>query len=121
MKLRRKAKFYLGVSLYKMGLRQVASFPFVDMVRTGEGIEKQKGLDYVVMIADELGEPSLLNYSLNHIRPDDLSDVSRVVFLGRLGEAALAKGDLPTAESYFEKALEVETRTTCCTAWGWWI
>ncbi|MGZ5279791.1 MAG: tetratricopeptide repeat protein [Pseudobdellovibrionaceae bacterium] len=106
MKLRRKAKFYLGVSLYKMGLRQVASFPFVDLVRTGEGIEKQKGLDYVVMIADELGEPSLLNYSLNHIRPENLSDVSRVVFLGRLGEAALAKGDIAGAESYFEKALE---------------
>jgi tetratricopeptide (TPR) repeat protein len=106
MKLRRKAKFYLGVSLYKMGLRQVASFPFVDLVRTGEGIEKQKGLDYVVMIADELGEPSLMNYSLNHIKPDELSPVSKVVFLGRLGEAALAKGDLAGAEAYFEKALE---------------
>ena len=106
MKLRRKAKFYLGVSLYKMGLRQVASFPFVDLVRTGEGIEKQKGLDYVVMIADELGEPSLMNYSLNHIKPEELSPVSKVVFLGRLGESALTKGDLAGAEAYFEKALE---------------
>ncbi len=106
LKLRRRAKFYLGVSLYKMGLQQVASFPFVDLVRSGEGLEKQKGLDYVVMIADELGEPSLLNYSLNHIRPEDLSDTAKVVFLGRLGEAALAKGDLKVAQSYFEKALE---------------
>jgi tetratricopeptide (TPR) repeat protein len=105
-KLKRRAKFYLGVSLYKMNLKQIASFPFVDLVRTGEGVEKQKGLDYVVAIADELGEPSLLNYSLNHIRPEELSDTSKAVFLGRLGEAAVNKGEIPKAMGFFEKALE---------------
>ncbi|MEZ0391552.1 MAG: tetratricopeptide repeat protein [Pseudobdellovibrionaceae bacterium] len=106
IKLKRRAKFYLGVSLYKMNLKQVASFAFVDLVRTGEGVEKAKGLDYLVAIADELGEPSLLNYALNHIRPEELSDTSKAVFLGRLGEAALSKGDTIKAQSYFEKALE---------------
>lgn len=106
MKMRRRAKFYLGVSLYKMNLKQIASFPFVDLIRTGEGVERQKGLDYIVAIADELGEPSLLNYSLNHVQPDELSDVSRAIFLGRLGEASLAKGETAKAQQYFQKALE---------------
>lgn len=102
---KRRAKYFLGVSLYKMNLKQVAAFPFVDLVRVGEGIEKKKALDYVVMIADELGEPSLLNYSLNHIRQEDLSDISKAIFLGRLGEASLSRGQIPEAQNYFEKAL----------------
>ncbi len=106
LKMRRQSKYYLGLSLYRLGFKQVAAFPFVDLVRTGEMIEKQKALDHVVMIADELGEPSLLNYSLNHIRPDELSDVSKAIFLGRLGEASLSKGDTAQASAYFSKALE---------------
>lgn len=104
--MRRRAKFYLGVSLYKMNLKQIASFPFVDLVRTGEGVEKQKALDYIVAIADDLGEPSLLNYSLNHIRPEELSETSKAIFLGRLGEAAMEKGETAKAQEYFKKALE---------------
>lgn len=107
LKLRRRAKFYLGVCLYKMNLKLVASFPFVDLVRTGEAVEKQKGLDYVVAIADELGEPSLLNYSMNHIKPEELSETSKAVFYGRLGESALSKGEIPQAEQYFTQALDM--------------
>ncbi len=105
-KFKRRAKFYMGVSLYKMNLKQIASFPFVDLVRTGESTEKQKGLDYIVAIADDLGEPSLLNYSLNHIQPEELSDSSRAVFYGRMGESWLSKGDPAQAKSYFQKALQ---------------
>jgi TolA-binding protein len=42
MKLRRRAKFYLGVCLYKMNFKLVASFPFVDLVRTGEAVKNKK-------------------------------------------------------------------------------
>jgi tetratricopeptide (TPR) repeat protein len=105
---KRRAKYFLAVSLYKMNMKQVAAFPFVDLVRSGEGLEKKKSFDYIVMIADELGEPSLLNYSLNHIKQDELSDTARAIFLGRLGEASLNRGQIPEAQNYFERALELK-------------
>ncbi len=105
---KRRAKYFLGVSLYKMNMKQVAAFPFVDLVRSGEGLEKKKSFDYIVMIADELGEPSLLNYSLNHIKQDELSEIAKSIFLGRLGEMSLNRGQIPEAKNYFEKALELK-------------
>ncbi len=106
LKYKRQAKYYLGLSLYRLGFKQTAAFPFVDLVRSGEMLEKQKSLDHVVMIADELGEPSLLNYSLNQIRPEELSESAKAIFLGRLGEASLAKGEIEKATNYFLKGME---------------
>lgn len=104
--VKRRAKYFLGVSLYKLNMKQVAAFPFVDLVRTGEGVEKKKSFDYVVMIADELGEPSLLNYSLNQIKQDELSDIAKSIFLMRLGDSSLNRGQIPEAQRFFERALD---------------
>lgn len=107
-KVRRQSKFYLGVSLYKQGLRQIASFPLTSLVKIGEGSEKQKSMDYIVVIADQLGEPSLLNYAINHIRPDELSETSKAVFYSRLGDVALRQGDTKKAETAFLNGLETK-------------
>ncbi len=105
---RKRAKYFLGASLYNMNLKQVAAFPFVDLVRSGDSQEKRKSFDYLIMIADDLAEPSFLNYALNHIKENELSDVARSIFLGRLGEANLNQGRVNEARKYFERALDAK-------------
>ncbi len=102
---KQKAQLFLGLSFYRLNLRQVAAFPLVQLVREGSKENRKKALDVLVSIADSLDESSLLDYSLGLVTPEELSETGLSVVYYRLGELALKKGDTDKALSHFRNSL----------------
>jgi tetratricopeptide (TPR) repeat protein len=102
---RMKAKYYLGLALYRLKFRQIAAFPFVDVVRQGDPAQKKKSLDYLLSIANSLDEKSLLNYSLNQVSPSELTEVTKSVVYNRFAEMELEKGQYDKALSSLQSSL----------------
>lgn len=102
---KQKAQLFLGLSLFRLNLKQVAAFPLVQLVREGSKENRKKALDVLVSIADSLDESSLLDYSLAMVTPEDLSETGLSVVYYRLGELALKKGETDKALSHFRNSL----------------
>jgi tetratricopeptide (TPR) repeat protein len=100
-----KAKYYLGLCFYRLRFKQVAAFPFVDVVRQGTSAQKKKSLDYLLSIADGLDEKSLLAYSLNQVTVNDLTEVTKTVVYNRFAEMQIDKGQYEKAEASLQNAL----------------
>src|SRR6185312_6971187 len=103
--IRMKAKYYLGLALYRLKFKQVAAFPFVDVVRQGDSAQKKKSLDYLLSIADSLDEKSLLTYSLNQVSAGDLTEVTKSVVYNRFAEMEIEKGQYDKAAASLQNSL----------------
>jgi tetratricopeptide (TPR) repeat protein len=104
--VRQQAQFFLGLSLYRLQLKQTAAFPLVQLVREGSPDYKRKALDILVAIADSLDESSLLDYSLSKVTPDQLSETALGVVYYRLGEISLKSGQTDKAIASFQSSME---------------
>lgn len=102
---RQQAQFFLGLSFYRMQMKQTAAFPLVQLVREGSPEYKKKALDVLVAIADALDESSLLDYSLAKVTPEQLSETAAGVVYFRFGELALKNGDTDKAISWFRNSI----------------
>jgi tetratricopeptide (TPR) repeat protein len=102
---RQKAQLFLGLSFYRLNLRQMAAFPLVQLVREGSRANRKKALDVLVAVADSLDETSLLDYSLSMVTPEELSETGLSVVYYRLGELALKKDETDRALSHFRNSL----------------
>jgi tetratricopeptide (TPR) repeat protein len=102
---RQQAQFFLGLSFYRLQMKQTAAFPLVQLVREGSPEYKKKALDVLVAIADALDESSLLDYSLARVTPEELSETATSVVYYRFGELALKSGDTDKAISWFRNAI----------------
>lgn len=85
---RQEAKYYLGISLAKLNLLQVASFPLVDVVRTGNGKYQKRALNQLAVIAKMIDEKALLQFSVSKLTPGDLTEISKSSFYMNLSEVA---------------------------------
>jgi tetratricopeptide (TPR) repeat protein len=103
-----KAKYYLGLSLYKLNLKQVAAYPFVDLVRSGSTQFRAKAIDHLLLIADSLDEPSLFRYALNKANPQELSEPTKALLYFEKGRAALQDGQYGQALGWYQKSLETD-------------
>lgn len=103
--LRMKAKYYLGLALYRLKFKQIAAFPFVDVVRQGNAVQKKKSLDYLLSIADGLDEKSLLTYSLNQVSVNELTEVTKSVVYNRFAEMQMEKGQYDKAIASLQNSL----------------
>lgn len=109
--VRAKSKLYLGMSLYRLGLYQVASFPLVEAVRQGQPAQKKMAIDYLVAVANKLNEATLLNYALKRASNADMSETAKGVLEFRRAESLADQQQYEKAASLYEQALSTYSDT----------
>ncbi|MCX7977460.1 MAG: tetratricopeptide repeat protein [Bdellovibrionaceae bacterium] len=100
---RPQIKYILGLSLYEMGLYQVAAFQFVDVIRSGHPKYSRQAVEKLAEAADILGDDTLLNYTVNRLSVDELPSGMRDMVHFRLGEVRQRAGDHEKAISSFSR------------------
>lgn len=98
---RMQIKYILGVALMEMKLYQVAAFQFVDVVRRGDSKYVRQALEKLSLVADQLGDDTLLNYAISKIRIDEFPAAQKDTVYYRLGEIKMkARSSAEAAESF---------------------
>lgn len=105
-----QAKYFLGLSLVKLDLNQVASFPLVSVVRAGKGPYQKKALNQLALIAKRIDEKALLQYSVSRLSPEDLTDMSKSVFYLSMSEIAEGNGQIDEAIKWAQSALDADQK-----------
>ncbi|MEQ1875561.1 MAG: tetratricopeptide repeat protein [Bdellovibrionia bacterium] len=96
---RMQIKYILGLMLYEMKFNQVAAFQFVDVVREGTNKYIKNSLEKLAVVADSLGDDTLLNYALSRVNLDEFPAQNKDMLLFRIGEFQYRGG-------FFEKAAD---------------
>jgi hypothetical protein len=106
-----QAKYYLGLTLSKLDLVQTAAFPLVEIVRSGPGQYQKKALNHLVVLANKLGEERLLQYSVEKLSPEELTESSKASFYLNLSEVAENNGNLEKAFAWAVKSYEANEKS----------
>lgn len=96
-------KYILGIMLMEMKLNQVAAFQFVDVIRMDNKKYKKQAIEKLSVVADLLGDDTLLNYAISRVDVNDLPQSNRDMLNYRIGELKLKARDFSQAISYFSK------------------
>ncbi|HEX4923801.1 MAG TPA: tetratricopeptide repeat protein [Bdellovibrionales bacterium] len=99
MNERMQIKYILGLMLYEMKFNQVAAFQFVDVVREGTNKYIKNSLEKLAIVADQLGDDTLLNYALSRVNLEEFPAQNKDMLLFRIGEFQYRGG-------FFEKAAD---------------
>ncbi len=112
---RAQIKYVLGLMLMEMKLNQVAAFQFVDAIRLGDSRYRRQAIEKLSIVADTLGDDTLLNYSISKVDINTFPPQNRDMVYFRLGEARMKAGDfkgavdnfsrVPLGSSYFNQAV----------------
>ncbi len=112
---RAQIKYVLGLMLMEMKLNQVAAFQFVDVIRLKDERYTRLAIEKLSLVADTLGDDTLLNYSISKVDINTFPANNRDMLYFRLGEAKSKAGDfkgaiesfarVPLGSSYFNQAL----------------
>lgn len=98
---RMQIKYILGVALQEMKLNQVAAFQYVDVVRRGDSKYVRQALEKLSIVADNLGDDTLLNYAISKIRIDEFPAAQKDTVYFRLGEIKLkSRASAEAADSF---------------------
>lgn len=96
-------KYLLGLTLMEMNLNQVASFQFVDVIRMNDSRYKKQALEKLSVVADRLGDETLLNYAVSRIDVSEFPASNKEMLFFRLGEAKLKSGQFSEAANLFSR------------------
>lgn len=99
------ARYYLGLSLSRLGLKQAAVFPLVLAARDQRPDVKKRALDVLVGISRTLRNRQLLNFTLERVSIQDVSEVSKKAFHLMAADKELGQGHLEKALSEADQAL----------------
>ncbi len=109
-----RIRYILGLNLMKMNLNQLAAFQFISVVKEGSGKYVNLSLEKLSMVANELGDDSLLNYAISRVRVSQFPASQRDTLYFRIGEyqqrnnqfraAAESYGRVPASSPLFQKA-----------------
>jgi tetratricopeptide (TPR) repeat protein len=100
---RMQIKYILGLMLYEMKFNQVAAFQFVDVVREGKSKYIKNSLEKLAVVADSLGDDTLLNYALSRVNLDEFPAQSKDMLMFRIGEFQLRGGMFDKAHDYLSR------------------
>ncbi|MEZ0392951.1 MAG: tetratricopeptide repeat protein [Pseudobdellovibrionaceae bacterium] len=100
---RMQIKYILGVSLMESKFYQIAAFQFVDVIRNGNSKYTKQAIEKLSIVADELGDDSLLNYAITKVQLEDFPDKYKDMIYYRLGEIKLKNGQPMEAAQAFAK------------------
>lgn len=96
-----RIRYILGLNLWKMKLYQLAAFQFISVVKEGSGKYVNLALEKLSLVADELGDDSLLNYAISRVRVSQFPAAQRDMLYFRIGEFQQRNNQyLAAAESY---------------------
>lgn len=98
---RPQIKYILGLMMMELKLNQVAAFQFVDVVRGNSPKYRRQAIEKLTIVADNLGDDSLLNYAVSRIDVSEVTGPSRDMIHFRLGELKLKNKDFAAASNYF--------------------
>lgn len=100
---RMQIKYILGVALMELKLNQVAAFQFVDVVRRGDSRYVRQALEKLSIVADQLGDDTLLNYAISKVRIDEFPANQKDIVYYRLGEIRQKAGQPVEAQQLFAR------------------
>lgn len=86
---RAQLRYILGLTLIELGLKQVATYQFVDVVRSDDKNYIKNSLERLSIIADELEDDTHLNYAIERIKIDDFPPAKQDMVHFRMGELLL--------------------------------
>lgn len=96
-----RLRYILGLNLWKMKLYQLAAFQFISVVKEGSGKYVNLSLEKLSLVANELGDDSLLNYAISRVKVSQFPASQRDMLYFRIGEYQQRGGQfLAAAESY---------------------
>lgn len=94
-------RFWLGVALQESRFPQLAAIQYVDVVRRGKSPFLKPAIDRLALLADRLGDETILNYALSKVLIEDIPSANRDIIRFRLGERSLREGKFPQATQSF--------------------
>jgi tetratricopeptide (TPR) repeat protein len=100
---RLQIKYYLGLSLMGLKLYQIAAFQFVDVLRSGDGRFTRLAIEKLSVVADILGDDTLLNYAISKVELENLPEKNKDMIYYRLGEIQLKNAQFDQAERSFAR------------------
>ncbi|MBX7231194.1 MAG: tetratricopeptide repeat protein [Bdellovibrionales bacterium] len=100
---RMQIKYILGLMLYQMKLNQIAAFQFISVVKDGKSSYLKQSLEKLSLVADTLGDDTLLNYAISKIKVDEFPRVHRDMLLFRIGEFQLRNSQFSEAAKSFAR------------------
>jgi Tetratricopeptide repeat len=100
---RPQIKYLLGVTLMELNLNQVASFQFVEVIKSEDPRYTRQALEKLLIVTDQLGDETLLNYALQRIDVATVPTKHRDMLYYRLGE-------IKQKANYFAEAVELYSK-----------
>lgn len=96
-----RIRYILGLNFWKMNLYQLAAFQFISVVKEGDGKYVNLALGKLSLVADKLGDDSLLNYAISRVQVRQFPASQRDMLYFRIGEFQQRSSQyLAAAESY---------------------
>ncbi len=103
MEQRQEIKYLLGYCLMELNLNQISAFQFVDVIKNGTSRYVKASIEKLSIVADRLGDDSLLNYAVSKVVLEDFPDSKKDIIYYRLGEIKLKNGQYKEAAENFAR------------------
>ncbi|KHD89890.1 MAG: hypothetical protein OM95_02225 [Bdellovibrio sp. ArHS] len=100
---RPQIKYILGTMLIELKLNQTAAFQFVDVIRTKHPKYAKMAIEKLSIVADTLGDDTILNYAISRVDLNDFPSNLRDMINYRLGEIKLRAREFRQAAELFGK------------------
>ncbi|MFZ3228696.1 MAG: tetratricopeptide repeat protein [Pseudobdellovibrio sp.] len=100
---RPQIKYYLGLCLMELNLNQVASFQFVDVIKSNDQKWTRQAIEKLLIVTDRLGDETLLNYAIQRIDVNSVPTRNRDMLFFRLGEIKEKAGLHQEAVQFYSK------------------
>lgn len=100
---RPQLKYVLGLMLMEMKLNQVAAFQFVDVIRMGNSKYVKSAIEKLSVVADNLGDDTLLNYAVSKVDLNNFPATNRDMLYFRIGEIKMKAREFAKASELFSK------------------
>lgn len=100
---RPQIKYYLGLCLMELNFNQVASFQFVDVIKSNDQKWTRQAIEKLLVVTDRLGDETLLNYAIQRIDVASVPTQHRDMLFFRLGEIKQKAGLHQEAAQLYSK------------------
>ncbi len=98
---RPQVKYILGKMLVAMNYSQVAAYQFVDVIRSDNNRYLKKAIEELSVVADSLGDDTLLNYAIGKVDVNDFPEKNKDMIYFRIGEIKLKNKSFEDAVTAF--------------------
>lgn len=85
-KQRIQIRYILGMMLYQMKFYQLSAFQFISVIKSGDSNYLKPSLEKLSLVADVLGDDTLLNYAISRVQVEKFPRTMRDMLYYRIGE-----------------------------------